>query len=136
MGNAMSVVESETFDGFCRVVVSGASKNSLPPFPPLPAMLTLDRVALPPKLLIPFISDSTSSGIPAIGIFPTVVFITTFAVPFSSTVTDDVSVTAEKNDSNGPLSSDCKGRLLKLRSKSAAFPVETPPSTAILGISS
>jgi hypothetical protein len=47
------MVSKEIFDGFCRVVVSGETINSLPPVPPLPVTDTLLREAVPPNALIP-----------------------------------------------------------------------------------
>ena len=62
----MSTVFKLMFEGFSRVVVKGDRMNWFPPVPPLPTIDTLLRPAIPLKLLIPAIVESTLNGIPEI----------------------------------------------------------------------
>ena len=97
------------FEGLLSVVVRGVLIYWLPPSPPLPVTLTLLSDAVPPKELIPVRLDETLNGMPEIGTFPIDVFATTSAVPLSSNVADEVSVTAAKKDSKPPLLSEVNG---------------------------
>ena len=152
-GRAMLTVSKEILDGFCSVVVRGATMNWLPPAPPLPVTVTLLRPALPPKPLIPengmkrgavksqnqslpFRLDCTSIGIPAIGTSPMDVRTVASAEPVNPIWTSLVRVTAANSCVNAPWSRACSGILVKAIGKSTKFPVDTPPSAGAEGITS
>jgi hypothetical protein len=141
------LVWSEILDGFCRVVVRSALIYWCPPLPPLPVILTLLRLAVCPKLLmptyvaainrdenvqkwwnVPFRADVTLIGMLEMGTSPIVDLATTSTEPLSSNSIPWVSVTAAMNAAKAALFRDRKGCFEKEISRSATFPVDKPPT--------
>jgi len=77
---------------------------------------------------LPFRADVTLKGMLEMGTSPIVVLATTFTEPWSSNSTPWVSVTAAKNAAKTALFKDWRGCFEKEISRSATFPVDTPPT--------
>jgi hypothetical protein len=77
--------------------------------------------------LLPFRADVTLKGILEMGTSPMVVLATTSAEPLSSNSTFSVSVANARNVAKTVFSKDRSGCLEKEISRSATFPVDTPP---------
>jgi hypothetical protein len=76
----------------------------------------------------PFRVDVTLKGISDIGTSPIVVLATTSTEPLSSNSIPWVSVTTAKNPAKTALFKDWRGCFEKEISRSATFPVDTPPT--------